>query len=705
MRSAERRPARAEPAPSAAEATRPAAPRAFEALTPEIVLALQRGPGNAAVSRTLMLARTPADELISQHTSWGDVDQVRLGFELLRSASRGRFAFVEQVFDSLGSLDRDDVAYAMSDLATDQQLAALARTAPGRGLLDRMFDELTSGSVDAEEQEQADRILRVKTARTSPADFVRTMHETKVFPFRLPGLTVFSSASIQAERREGGRIWVKQPARVGFTSLYDRETRTLPEEVFTHGIELPEDEIVGVRLYDLGGTIMFRPALILVQLSNETDTTVLTKMAEIAGIALTLGSGSLVGLGVRATMLARVALWADRVATVLGTIATILHEHRGEILARFPRHGRSIVRAIEWVQSATAIYGFARVALEVPLLVSRLRSARIAWQAEARAVQRDLSAAEREAVQSLDDGLTETLDQADAIRAARDTDAVPEGAPTPPEPADVAGSLRLDPDLGEGILAAREIDGHTIKVTRSGLIYRCTDCEDLLVLLDDYPEVFAADTTLVDRLGRVEDLAERARLAHTSGDPAAARIAGQAADEARTLFRDVRRRAGVQRDLAEESMRAGPRPGMRPDAPVPPVPPGRVREGMDSLARFRRQRDLPAAGAANDRSTVARLDIGNESFYGINAHHEPINLRVNAQSRTHAEGGAFQLAAGSLEASRETRGVLFVDRELCRACGHYGAVRSLAQQLGLLHLDVYTPTGLSQPFSFSRAGR
>ncbi len=151
MRSADRKPPRAEPAPSAAEATRPAAPRAFEALTPEIVLALQRGPGNAAVSRTLarrcpcggipgedglcdacraktrVLARTPADDLISEHTSWGDVDDVRLGFALLRSASEGRFAFVEQVFDSLGSLERDNVAYAMADLATDQQLAAIAR--------------------------------------------------------------------------------------------------------------------------------------------------------------------------------------------------------------------------------------------------------------------------------------------------------------------------------------------------------------------------------------------------------------------------------------------------------------------------------------------------------------------------------------------------------------------------------------------------
>jgi hypothetical protein len=415
-------------------------------------------------------------------------------------------------------------------------------------------------------------------------------------------------------------------------------------------------------------------------------------------------------------MAARVVLIADRVAFVLGTAASILHEHRGDILAHFPRHGPKIVRAIEWVQSATAIYGFARVALELPQLIRSLRSARIAWQSEARAVEGQLSSAERQAVHSLDDGVTETLDQADAIRAARDPDAAPEGGPSasgrenrlPAEPSEpVAGATPLppDPDVGEGLLATRVIEGHTIKVTENGLIFRCTRCDDILDLLDDYRHVFAADDTLVVRLGRVEELAEHARTARAARDPTAQGLAGEAAEEAAALLRDVRRAAGVQRDLAEEAGRAGSRPGMPPAEPVPAVPAARVREGMDSLARFRQQRGLPPAGAADDASTVARLDIGSESFYGVNAHDEAINVVANAQSRTHAEGQAFQRGAGSLEASGETRGVLYVDRELCRACGDFGAVRSMTEQLGLLHLDVYTPSGLSQRFSFSIAGR
>ena len=182
-----------------------------------------------------------------------------------------------------------------------------------------------------------------------------------------------------------------------------------------------------MRFYDLGGVVVYRPALILVQLSNETTTTVMTKIAEVAGIGLTLGSGALAGLGVRATLLARVVLIADRVAFVLGTVATILHEHRGEILARFPQHGPAFVRALEYVQSATAMYGFARVAIELPRIVLGLRSTFRNWQAERSALQSELTASERQVVQSLDRDVADTLDQADAIRAARDP-ATPAGA-------------------------------------------------------------------------------------------------------------------------------------------------------------------------------------------------------------------------------------------------------------------------------------
>lgn len=91
------------------------------------------------------------------------------------------------------------------------------------------------------------------------------------------------------------------------------------------------------------------------------------------------------------------------------------------------------------------------------------------------------------------------------------------------------------------------------------------------------------------------------------------------------------------------------------------------------------------------KGTLSRLSIGDQVFYGINAHGQDVSLVVNPISRTHAETDAFQqaLAAGVSGGS----GVLTVDRPLCDACGRNGAVRSMARQLGLDRLTVITPEG------------
>ncbi|MEU6667870.1 DUF4157 domain-containing protein [Streptomyces sp. NPDC046727] len=330
--------------------------------------------GRAGPTAAVLLS--PASDTISRHTSWyGDLDERALGRELLNRARAGDFAFVQDTLDALGSTDRDDVAYEFCAAASDPDIVRMTTSAAGRAVIDRLFDELTEGSKDADEQRQADRLLRVKAARIRPEDFLTGVRAAKVFPFRAPGFTVLDDAPISAQRRPGGRIRVHMPNRVLGTAMFRAETRTLPVDTFIGGIELPENEIVGVRLYDLGGVLVYRPALILVELSNETTTTVLTKLAEAVGIGLTLGAGSLVGLGVEATMAARVLLWADRAAFVLGTLTSVIKEHRGEILARFGDTGREFLQYVDYVHSATAIYGFARVALSLGQLVNGLRTA------------------------------------------------------------------------------------------------------------------------------------------------------------------------------------------------------------------------------------------------------------------------------------------------------------------------------------------
>jgi len=221
--------------------------------------------------------------------------------------------------------------------------------------------------------------------------------------------------------------------------MFKGETATLPTQVFTAGIDLPENEIVGVRLYDLGGPVVYRPALFLVQLSNETDTTILMKIAEAAGLGLSLGTGELIGLGVEASMAARVLAWADAAATVVGTLSSIVLEHRGEIIAHFGESGRAFVRDVEYVQAATALYGFARMALSMGQLVNGLRRAHQQWRAEL-AVAQDLSAAESAALQLVDRETEEVLQHADDINRTRPGQPpTAEGAPPAGEPPAVTG--------------------------------------------------------------------------------------------------------------------------------------------------------------------------------------------------------------------------------------------------------------------------
>src|SRR3546814_9635359 len=81
------------------------------------------------------------------------------------------------------------------------------------------------------------------------------------------------------------------PVRVLGTAKFKAETRTLPDEVFTTGIELPPDKIVGVRSYEDSGGLEFIPALGLIGYSGRGTTNVYNKIGEAAAIGLTFGIG------------------------------------------------------------------------------------------------------------------------------------------------------------------------------------------------------------------------------------------------------------------------------------------------------------------------------------------------------------------------------------------------------------------------------
>lgn len=364
------------------------------------------------------IQRTPAEDLIAEHTSMLNLDEARLGETLLRRMRSGQYDFVMQVFDALGAFDRDDVAYETMRHASEADLDRAMQSAEGRRLLDRLFDELTAGNVAQEEQQEADRIVRARARRIGVDQFERGMRTAKIFPFRLPGLTVVNDAPISAERRERGRIWVKQPVRVLGTSTFRAETSTLPSEAFTSGIELPEDEVVGVRMYDMGGVTIYRPALFLIQLANTTDTTVLTKIVEVAGIGITFGTGALASAGGEASLLARAAIWADRIAFALGTVASIIAEHRGWIIRRFGASGQRFLRAIEMLQSALYIYNIVSIVRGARQIVTDLQSSFDDWSAAARGIERELSPAELETIRTVSDTTNTILQQFTAVAQA-----------------------------------------------------------------------------------------------------------------------------------------------------------------------------------------------------------------------------------------------------------------------------------------------
>ncbi|WP_206059488.1 RHS repeat-associated core domain-containing protein [Nonomuraea zeae] len=114
--------------------------------------------------------------------------------------------------------------------------------------------------------------------------------------------------------------------------------------------------------------------------------------------------------------------------------------------------------------------------------------------------------------------------------------------------------------------------------------------------------------------------------------------------------------------------------------------------GWGELRAYRARQNMPAAGSADDVFTAARLKIDGQVFFGRNAHGRNIDIRVNAQTKTHAEADVFQQAKNA--GAKGKVAVLHVDRDFCRSCGATGGVGSLMRGLGVEELLVHTPSGI-----------
>ncbi len=364
--------------------------------------------------------RSPAGDLVHKHKNWyKGLDEESLAKDLLDKAKKGEFETIQSTFDEIGFTNRDDLAVNFMEAASDSDLLPIVKNEKGRRLLDRLFDELTEGKMMSDEAIQADRIIKLKMSQKSISAFPQSPSELKKkFPYRLPGLTVVDDAPIRAKRSKNGKIFVKMPARVSGVRKFAEETKTLPSEVFSSGIELPEDEIITVKMYDLGGVEVQRPALFLVQLSNETSTKVVEKIVESSAIGITLGTSGVAGVGAR-NILGTVLMWADRVALVVGTLTSIISEHRGWIIEKHGADGKEFVEYIDILNSAIAIYGGARVLLSMPKLLSGLRKVYNNWIKVARKSENTLSTAQSSAVNKISKEMEEVLESAENAKKAR----------------------------------------------------------------------------------------------------------------------------------------------------------------------------------------------------------------------------------------------------------------------------------------------
>ncbi len=112
---------------------------------------------------------------------------------------------------------------------------------------------------------------------------------------------------------------------------------------------------------------------------------------------------------------------------------------------------------------------------------------------------------------------------------------------------------------------------------------------------------------------------------------------------------------------------------------------------FDNLAQTRQHLGLPAASSEGDAYTLARLDVHERSFYGINASgmefERPVG--VNTISPKHAEGDAFGQA--NLAGIRSGEATLYVDRLPCSYCR--SSFAGYAKQLDLSKLTVIGPNG------------
>ena len=150
-------------------------------------------------------------------------------------------------------------------------------------------------------------------------------------------------------------------------AFYHEDTKTLPVDACTDkGIDLPEDEVIWVRLYDRQGEAVPTHPLELIQLSETLLKSPDKANLDMLWLTLTVGSLTLPGVGEAAaatvlpnlgSRMASVLLWTDRAALAVGALTLVANDQRGYIESRFGVRGQKFIYTLDVLNGAMLLYG------------------------------------------------------------------------------------------------------------------------------------------------------------------------------------------------------------------------------------------------------------------------------------------------------------------------------------------------------------
>lgn len=248
--------------------------------------------------------------------------------------------FVNKEFSEHGSA-REQAAINIVRNMSDKDLTSFVRQSKGINALLKLYKTLITSS-DPEAIKQSHAILRAFGSKNDPAKGL--VEHNYIFPLQF---TAFNSSHISA-KVENGMIHV----RMYQTSMADHPESLLMAGTSLYtakGIDLKPEEWVKIKLYDEGGTTIYRPALYLLNMSDKSTSENWKNIIDIGSLALPGGlfarGGTIASKGIVKGIEKAVEYTID--AMMLSNL--VVRENRGWIIKKFGDDGRKFIESYDLV--------------------------------------------------------------------------------------------------------------------------------------------------------------------------------------------------------------------------------------------------------------------------------------------------------------------------------------------------------------------